>query len=58
MHALLHEAFADHPLVGEVRGTALIGALEFVAGKDPADAVRPVAQGRARASPGAASSSA
>ena len=25
MNALLHEAFDDHPLVGEVRGTALIG---------------------------------
>ena len=36
MQTLLREAFDDHPLVGEVRGTALIGALEFVAGKDPA----------------------
>ena len=36
LNALLHEAFDDHPLVGEVRGTALIAALEFVAGKDPA----------------------
>ena len=36
MHTLLREAFGDHPLVGEVRGTALIGALEFVASKDPA----------------------
>ena len=35
MHTLLREAFGDHPLVGEVRGTALIGALEFVASKDP-----------------------
>ena len=31
----LHEAFDDHPLVGEVRGTALIGAVEFVAAKGP-----------------------
>jgi L-2,4-diaminobutyrate transaminase len=37
MHSLLHEAFDDHPLVGEVRGTALIGALEFVARKDPVE---------------------
>lgn len=36
MHRLLAEAFADHPLVGEVRGRELIGALEFVAEKDPA----------------------
>jgi len=36
MNTLLREAFDDHPLVGEVRGTALIAALEFVAGKDPA----------------------
>jgi len=28
----LREAFAQHPLVGEVRGRALIGAVEFVAG--------------------------
>jgi L-2,4-diaminobutyrate transaminase len=36
MHTLLREAFGDHPLVGEVRGTALLGALEFVAAKEPA----------------------
>jgi L-2,4-diaminobutyrate transaminase len=36
LQSLLHEAFDDHPLVGEVRGMALIGALEFVAGRDPA----------------------
>jgi L-2,4-diaminobutyrate transaminase len=36
MHELLQEAFADHPLVGEVRGRALIGALEFVASREPA----------------------
>ena len=35
LQALLREAFDDHPLVGEVRGTALIAALEFVASKDP-----------------------
>jgi L-2,4-diaminobutyrate transaminase len=32
----LHEAFDDHPLVGEVRGTGLIGAVELVASRDPA----------------------
>jgi L-2,4-diaminobutyrate transaminase len=36
LNRLLREAFDDHPLVGEVRGTALIAALEFVAQKDPA----------------------
>jgi L-2,4-diaminobutyrate transaminase len=41
MHSLLHEAFDDHPLVGEVRGTALIGALEFVASKDPVEPFDP-----------------
>jgi L-2,4-diaminobutyrate transaminase len=35
LQALLHEEFDEHPLVGEVRGTALIAALEFVADKDP-----------------------
>ena len=30
----LRDAFADHPLVGEVRGQALIAAVEFVAGFD------------------------
>ncbi len=29
----LHETFDDHPMVGEVRGVALLGALEFVADK-------------------------
>ena len=36
MQALLHDAFDEHSLVGEVRGTALIGALEFVAEREPA----------------------
>jgi L-2,4-diaminobutyrate transaminase len=35
LQTLLHEEFDGHPLVGEVRGTALIAALEFVAHKDP-----------------------
>jgi L-2,4-diaminobutyrate transaminase len=45
LHRRLHEAFDDHPLVGEVRGLGLIAAVEFVAGKapltpfDPAQAV-------------------
>jgi L-2,4-diaminobutyrate transaminase len=36
LQTLLHETFDEHPLIGEVRGTALIAALEFVADKDPA----------------------
>ena len=35
LHRRLHEAFDDHPLVGEVRGLGLIAAVEFVADKDP-----------------------
>lgn len=41
LHARLHAAFADHPLVGDVRGLGLIGAVEFVARKDPALAFDP-----------------
>jgi 4-aminobutyrate--pyruvate transaminase len=33
MQAGLRRRFADHPLVGEVRGTGLIGAIELVANK-------------------------
>jgi L-2,4-diaminobutyrate transaminase len=31
----LRNAFADHPLVGEVRGYGLLGAVEFVASREP-----------------------
>ena len=41
MQARLREAFADHPLVGEVRGLGLIGAVEFVAEKTPPRAFDP-----------------
>ena len=35
MRMRLREAFAEHPLVGEVRGLGLIAAVEFVAEKAP-----------------------
>jgi len=38
LQARLHEAFDDHPLVGEVRGVGLIAAVELVADRSP---VRP-----------------
>jgi L-2,4-diaminobutyrate transaminase len=31
MHGFLRDAFGDHPMVGEVRGQGLIGAIELVA---------------------------
>ncbi|WP_413989587.1 aminotransferase [Labrys okinawensis] len=36
LHEKLQEAFAGHPLVGEIRGRGLVGAVEFVARKEPA----------------------
>jgi L-2,4-diaminobutyrate transaminase len=44
----LQESFADHPLVGEVRGYGLIGAVEFVAGKSPPRRFDPAARVAAR----------
>lgn len=41
LHQRLRAAFGDHPLVGDVRGLGLIGAVEFVARKDPALAFDP-----------------
>jgi L-2,4-diaminobutyrate transaminase len=35
LQARLHDAFDDHPLVGEVRGVGLLAAVEFVAERDP-----------------------
>lgn len=41
MHQCLQDAFADHPLVGEIRGFGLIAAVEFVAAKEPPRAFDP-----------------
>jgi L-2,4-diaminobutyrate transaminase len=38
----LRLAFADHPLVGEVRGHGLIGAVEFVASREPLTPFEPL----------------
>jgi L-2,4-diaminobutyrate transaminase len=48
MHARLQAAFADHPLVGEIRGRSLIGALEFVASRNPATRFDPALKIAAR----------
>ncbi|WP_186156411.1 aminotransferase [Burkholderia gladioli] len=41
MHRLLRETFADHPAVGDVRGLGLMGAVEFVAKREPAQRFDP-----------------
>lgn len=41
LHQRLQAAFGDHPLVGEVRGFGLIGAVEMVARRDPPQAFDP-----------------
>jgi L-2,4-diaminobutyrate transaminase len=48
LQSLLHETFDEHPLVGEVRGTALIAALEFVADRDPPKPFEPALRVAAR----------
>jgi L-2,4-diaminobutyrate transaminase len=35
LHEMLHDAFADHPNVAEVRGRGLMAAVEFVESRDP-----------------------
>ncbi|HWV84773.1 MAG TPA: aminotransferase [Capillimicrobium sp.] len=44
----LREAFDGHPLVGEVRGLGLVGAVEFVAAQDPPARFDPVGSIAAR----------
>ena len=41
LHRLLRDAFANHSMVGEIRGLALIGAVEFVRRADPPEAFDP-----------------
>jgi len=41
LHQLLQTHFADHPLVGEIRGQGLIGAVELVADRDKPEAFDP-----------------
>ena len=50
LHGRLADAFGDHPLVGEVRGFGLIGAIELVARKDPPVAFDPALKVAIRAS--------
>lgn len=42
LHARLHEAFDGHPLVAEVRGYGLLGAVEFCASKQPLTGFDPI----------------
>jgi L-2,4-diaminobutyrate transaminase len=48
LHRLLQEAFADHPLIGEIRGRGLIGAIELVADKNEPRAFDPALKVGAR----------
>ena len=48
MQSELHRRFDDHELVGEVRGVAMIGALELVANKDARQNFEPSAKIGAR----------
>lgn len=41
LHRCLKDAFAEHPLVGEIRGFGLIGAVELVGEKNPPRAFDP-----------------
>jgi L-2,4-diaminobutyrate transaminase len=42
LHARLNAEFAGHPLVAEVRGYGLLGAVEFCASLDPLTAFEPI----------------
>jgi 4-aminobutyrate--pyruvate transaminase len=44
MQKELHRRFAEHPLVGEVRGVGLIGAIELVADREKRQNFDPAAR--------------
>lgn len=48
LHKRLQAAFAEHPLVGEIRGFGLIGAIELVADRDVPKAFDPALKVAAR----------
>lgn len=48
LHARLQEAFGQHPLIGEVRGQGLIGAIELVADRAAPQAFDPALKVAAR----------
>jgi L-2,4-diaminobutyrate transaminase len=48
MQKRLREEFTGHPLVGDIRGQALIGAVEFVSSRDPITAFDPADKVAAR----------
>ncbi|MEE4279773.1 MAG: aminotransferase [Halieaceae bacterium] len=48
LHRCLADAFGDHPLIGEIRGQGLIGAIELVADRDRPRAFDPALKVGAR----------
>jgi L-2,4-diaminobutyrate transaminase len=48
MHQRLQAAFADHPLVGDIRGVGLVGAVEFLLRREPATRFDPALKVAAR----------
>ena len=46
LHTRLRDAFGEHPLVGDIRGFGLVGAIELVCAERSARRIRSRAQGR------------